>query len=56
MRSSAEHLRMQREDRSMKSQGFLIVKPNPFVDEVAIEAVAQGDVYDRGTGSSHSGL
>lgn len=50
MRSSAEHLRTQREERRMKIQGFLTVKPNPFVDEVAIVAVAQGDVCDGGTG------
>nr|WP_036990031.1 hypothetical protein [Pseudomonas vranovensis] len=46
MRSSAEHLRMQRDERRLKSHGFLIVQPNPFVDEVRIEAVAQGDVCD----------
>jgi hypothetical protein len=32
----------------LKCQGFLIVELNPFVDEVAIEAVAQGDVCDGG--------
>ena len=44
MRSSAEHLRMQRDERRLKSHSFLIVQPNPFVDEVGIEAVSQGDV------------
>jgi len=50
MRSSAEHLRMQRDERRLKSHGFLIVQPNPFVDEVGIEAVTQGDVCDGGAG------
>ncbi|HGN0736009.1 hypothetical protein [Pseudomonas aeruginosa] len=44
MRSSAEHLRMQRDERRLKIHAFLVVPPNPFVDEVGIEAVAQGDV------------
>ncbi|MCY1182210.1 hypothetical protein D9M73_227600 [compost metagenome] len=34
----------------LKYQGFLIVELNPFVDEVAIEAVVQGDVCDGGAG------
>ncbi len=41
---------MQRDERGLKSHGFLIVQPNPFVDEVGIEAVAQADVYDGGAG------
>ena len=50
MRSNAEHLRMQRDERRLNSRGFLIVQPNPFVNEVGIEAVTQGDVGDGGTG------
>ncbi|EXF96302.1 hypothetical protein HK44_020910 [Pseudomonas fluorescens HK44] len=50
MCSSAEHLRMQRDERRLKSHGFLMMQPNPFVDEVGIEAVAQGDVCDGGAG------
>lgn len=50
MRSCAEHLRMQRDERRLRSHDFLIVQPNPFVDEVGIEAVAQGDVCDGGAG------
>ena len=41
---------MQRDERWLKLHGFLIVQPNPFVDEVGIEAVAQGDVGDGGAG------
>ena len=44
MRSRAEHLRRQRDERWLDSRGFLGMQPNPFVDEVGIEAVAQGDV------------
>lgn len=50
MRACAEHLRMQRDERRLKHHGFLIVQPNPFVDEVGIEAEAQGDVCDGSTG------
>ncbi|GJB81337.1 MULTISPECIES: hypothetical protein [Pseudomonas] len=50
MRSNAEHLRVQRDERWLKRHGFLIVQPNPFVDEFGIEAVAQGDVGDGGAG------
>ena len=50
MRSSAEHLRLQRDERRLKSYSFLIVQPNPFVDEIGIEAVAQGNVGDGGVG------
>lgn len=49
MRSRAEHLRRQRDERWLDSRGFLGMQPNPFVDEVGIEAVAQGDVCDGGT-------
>ncbi len=48
MRSDAEHLRVQRDERWLDSRGFLIVQPNPFMDEVGIEAVTQGDVGDGG--------
>lgn len=41
---------MQGDKRWLNSRGFLIVQPNPFVDEVGIEAVAQGDICDGGTG------
>ncbi|KAB0470609.1 hypothetical protein F7R12_20250 [Pseudomonas tolaasii] len=52
-RSSIKHLRMQRDERRLKSQGFLILQPNPFVDDVGIEAVAQDDVCGGGLGSEH---
>jgi hypothetical protein len=39
MRSRAEHLRRQRDERWLDSRGFLGMQPNPFVDEVGIEAV-----------------
>lgn len=48
MRASAEHLTLQRDERRLKRYVFLIVQPNPFVDEVGIEAVAQSDVCDGG--------
>jgi len=50
MRSGAEHLRVQRDERWLDSRGFQIVQPNPFMDEVGIKAVTQGDVGDGGTG------
>lgn len=50
MRTRAEHLRRQRDERWLDSRGFLGKLANPFVDEVGIEAVAQGDVCDGGTG------
>ena len=50
MRTHAEHLRRQRDERWLDSRGFLGRQPNPFVVEVGIEAVAQGDVCDGGTG------
>lgn len=50
MRTRAEHLRRQRDERCLDSRGFLGKQANPFVDEVGIEAVAQGDVCDGGTG------
>ena len=50
MRSCAEHLRTQRDERRLKGHDFLIVQPNSFVDEAGIEAVAQGDVCDGGAG------
>lgn len=37
-----QNVHTQRE-RRLKSHGFLVVQPNPFVDEVGIEAVVQGD-------------
>ncbi|MBH3344148.1 hypothetical protein I5O09_10360 [Pseudomonas parafulva] len=54
MRSSAEHLRMQRDERRLKIHAFLVVPPNPFVDEVGIEAVAQGDMAMEAPDSEHS--
>ena len=50
MRTHAAHLRRQRAERWLASRGFLGRQPNPFVVEVGIEAVAQGDVCDGGTG------
>ena len=50
MRTRAEHLRRQRDERWLDSRGFLGKQANPFVDEVGIEAVAQGDVCDGDTG------
>ena len=50
MRTHAEHLRRQRDERWLDSRGFLGRQPNPFVVEAGIEAVAQGDVCDGGTG------
>ena len=44
MRTRAEHLRRQRDERWLDSRGFLGKLANPFVDEVGIEAVSQGDV------------
>jgi len=44
MRSRAEYVRVQRDERRLNSRGFLIVQPNLFVDGVGIEAVDQGDV------------
>ena len=44
IRTRAEHLRRQGDERWLDSRGFLGMQPNPFVDEVGIEAVAQGDV------------
>lgn len=38
------------DERWLDSRGFLGRQPNPFVVEVGIEAVAQGDVCDGGTG------
>lgn len=43
-----------RRDSVHRNHGFLVVQPNPFADEVGIEAVAQGDVGDRGAGPEHS--
>lgn len=40
MRTRAEHLRRQRDERWLDSRGFLGKQANPFVDEVGIEAVA----------------
>ncbi len=37
---------MQRDERWLDGRGFLIVQPNPIVDEIGIEAVAQGYVGD----------
>ncbi|MCS5517313.1 hypothetical protein NWF32_27755 [Pseudomonas qingdaonensis] len=54
MRSRAEHLRRQQDERWLDSRGFLGMQPNPFVDEVGIEAVAQGDVAMEAPGSEHS--
>lgn len=48
MRASAEHLRMQRDECGLKRHSFFIMQPNEFVDEVGIEAVAQGAVCDGG--------
>lgn len=50
MRTRAEHLRRQGDERWLDSRGFLGKQANPFVDKVGIEAVAQGDVCDGGTG------
>ena len=50
MRSRAEHLRRQRDERWLDSRGFLGMQPNPFVDEVCVEAVAQRNAGNRGPG------
>lgn len=34
---------MQRNKRRLDSHGSLMVQPNPFMDEIGIEAVTQGD-------------
>lgn len=54
MHSSAEHLRMQRDESRLKSHGFLIVQPNPFVDEVSIEAVPKAMFAMEAPGPEHS--
>lgn len=48
VRSDTEHLRVQRDERWLDSRGFPILQPNPFMGEVGIEAVTQGDVGDGG--------
>ena len=50
MRTRPEHLRRQRDERWLDSRGCLDKQAKPFVDEVGIEAVAQRDVCDGGTG------
>ena len=34
----------------MKGRAFLRLHPNPFVDEVSVEAMAEGDAGDRSAG------
>ena len=41
---------MQRDERGLQRGGFLRVQAYPFMHEVGVEAVAQGDVGDGGAG------
>ncbi|MNQ84344.1 hypothetical protein D3C85_994690 [compost metagenome] len=38
------------DERSLKRRVFLRLHPNPFVDEVSVEAMAEGYAGDRGAG------
>jgi len=56
MRSRAEHLRRQRDERWLDSRGFLGMQPNPFVDEVGIEAVLWNAIRSDDWAIPHVGL